>query len=76
MTPPTSFGPARARPTSPCRALEVDGKPAPLARAGDSADVTLTGIEPNMVGAGSVLCLPDFPVPLVHRWAGRKATDC
>lgn len=56
----------------PRRSLEVDGKPAALARAGDSADVTLAGVEPNVVGAGSVLCHPDFPVPLVDRWgAGR-----
>lgn len=54
-------------PHPPRRSLEVDGKPASLARAGDSADVTLGGVEASAVGAGSVLCHPDFPVPLVDR---------
>ena len=49
------------------RSLEVDGKPASLARAGDSADVTLAGIDTSAVGAGSVVCHPDFPVPLVSK---------
>ena len=61
--------PCPGRPTShqPCRALEVDGKAASLARAGDSADVTLAGIDTTAVGPGSVLCHPDFPVPLVAK---------
>lgn len=53
------------------RSLEVDGKPASLARAGDSADVTLAGIDTSAVGAGSVLCHPDFPVPLVDKFEAR-----
>lgn len=54
-------------PAPPCRSLEVDGKPASLARAGDSADVTLAGVEASALCAGSVLCHPDFPVPLVDK---------
>ncbi|KAL4448191.1 hypothetical protein ABPG75_005410 [Micractinium tetrahymenae] len=57
--------------TSTVKSLEVDSKPTALARAGDSADVTLASIEPNVVGAGSVLCHPDFPVPLVDRFEAR-----
>lgn len=45
----------------------MDGKAATLARAGDSADVTLTGIEASAVCGGTVLCHPDFPVPLAHK---------
>ncbi|KAL4857598.1 HBS1-like protein [Chlorella vulgaris] len=50
------------------KALEVDGKAVSLARAGDSADVTLAGIDATAVGSGSVLCHPDFPVQLVTRF--------
>ncbi|EFN56452.1 hypothetical protein CHLNCDRAFT_35207 [Chlorella variabilis] len=53
------------------KALEVDGKAASLARAGDSADVTLAGIDTTAVGPGSVLCHPDFPVPLVAKFEAR-----
>ncbi|PSC70924.1 HBS1 isoform X1 isoform B [Micractinium conductrix] len=53
------------------KSLEVDGKPASLARAGDSADVTLAGIDTSAVGAGSVVCHPDFPVPLVSKFEAR-----
>ena len=57
-----------ARPALPaCRSLEVDGKPATLARAGDSADVTLSGIDASAVCSGTVLCHPDFPVPLADK---------
>lgn len=47
----------------------MDGKAVSLTRAGDSADVTLAGIDATAVGSGSVLCHPDFPVQLVTRWA-------
>ena len=49
------------------RSIEVDGKPASVARAGDSADVTLTGVDATAVCSGTVLCHPDFPVPLVDK---------
>lgn len=45
----------------------MDGQAASLARAGDSADVTLSGVDASAVGAGSVVCHPDFPVPLVSK---------
>ncbi|KAG7670734.1 hypothetical protein Ndes2437A_g04358 [Nannochloris sp. 'desiccata'] len=44
--------------------VEVDGKSAPVARAGDSCDILLTGIESSAAHAGYVVCHPDFPVPL------------
>lgn len=50
-----------------CRSIEVDGKPATLARAGDSADVTLAGVDASAVCGGTVLCHPDFPVPLADK---------
>lgn len=53
------------------KSIEVDGKPAPLARAGDSADVVLAGVDTTAVGAGSVLCHPDFPVPLAAKFEAR-----
>ncbi len=52
---------------SRCRAVEVDGKAASLARAGDSADVTLAGLDATAFGSGSVVCHADFPVPLVAK---------
>lgn len=53
------------------KSIEVDGKPATLARAGDSADVTLTGVDATAVCSGTVLCHPDFPVPLVDKFEAR-----
>ena len=46
------------------KSVEVDGKTAHVARAGDSCDILLNGIEPSAVHAGYVVCHPDFPVPL------------
>ena len=42
-----------------------------MARAGDGADVTLSGVDAASVGAGSVLCHPDFPAPLAARFEAR-----
>lgn len=53
------------------RSVEVDGQAAPLARAGDSADVTLASIDTSAVAAGSVLCHPGYPVPLVSKFEAR-----
>jgi elongation factor 1 alpha-like protein len=50
------------------KSVEVGGKTAPVARAGDSCDILLTGIEPSAVHAGYVVCHPDFPVPLALRF--------
>lgn len=49
----------------------MDGKAASLARAGDGADVTLSGVDTSAVASGSVLCHPDFPVPLVSKFEAR-----
>jgi elongation factor 1 alpha-like protein len=49
----------------------VDGKAATLAMAGDSVDLTLTGIEPNALTAGSILCHPDFPAPMAATFQAR-----
>ena len=57
----------------PARSLEVDGKPATLARAGDSAELTLTGIEASAASPGSVVCHPDFPTQLAVRFEARLA---
>ena len=49
------------------KALEVNGQPAKLARAGDSADVQLAGIEPAAAHPGAVLCHPNFPARVAAR---------
>ncbi|CAD7698398.1 unnamed protein product [Ostreobium quekettii] len=43
------------------KSLEVDGQKCPLARAGDSCDVGLSGIEESSLFPGSVLCPVDWP---------------
>ena len=43
----------------------------PLAMAGDTVDVALNGIDAAAVSAGSMLCLPQWPVPLVSRFEAR-----
>jgi elongation factor 1 alpha-like protein len=53
------------------KSIEVDGAPAALARAGDTADVVLAGVDPGAVGPGSVLCHPDFPAPLAAKFRAR-----
>ncbi len=54
-----------------CRSIDVDGQPATLARAGDGADITLSGLDTGAASAGSVVCHPDFPVPLVAKFEAR-----
>ena len=47
------------------KAVEVDGgKHAVVARAGDSCDIHLSGLDPGTVHTGSVVCHPDFPIPM------------
>ena len=53
------------------RSVEVNGAPVPLAIAGDTVDVALTGIDAAAVSAGSMLCHPQWPVPLVSRFEAR-----
>ena len=53
------------------RSVEVNGAPVPLAIAGDTVDVALHGIDAAAVSAGSMLCHPQWPVPLVARFEAR-----
>ncbi|DBA92996.1 TPA: hypothetical protein ACH3X2_003338 [Trebouxia sp. C0005] len=53
------------------RSIEVDGATATLARAGDTADLTLAGVEPAVLNGGAVLCHPEWPVPLASRIIAR-----
>lgn len=53
------------------KAIEVDGQLAALARAGDTADLTLQGLDPANLFIGAVLCHPAFPVPLVAKFEAR-----
>lgn len=46
------------------RSLDVDGAAATLARAGDSVDVGLAGVDPSGLAPGSVICHPEWPIPL------------
>ena len=55
------------------KAIEIHKKLAPVAMAGDNADVTLSGIEPISLHAGIVLCHPEYPVPLASRFEARIA---
>ena len=48
------------------RSVEVGGRPVPAARAGDTADVALTGIDMAVLAAGCVLCHPDWPAPVAR----------
>ena len=52
----------------------MGGAPAQVARAGDAAAIGLTGPDPAAVSVGSVLCLPEWPVPLVTRMEVRLRT--
>ena len=53
------------------RSVEVNGEQVPLARAGDTADVALTGIDASALAAGGVLCHPDWPVRLAGKLEAR-----
>lgn len=53
------------------RSVEVDGVPVALARAGDTADVTLSGIDAAALAAGAVVCHPGWPAPLAARLEAR-----
>ncbi|KAF8073115.1 RFC3 [Scenedesmus sp. PABB004] len=55
--------------TAVVKSLDVNGQDhAPLALAGDSADVVLTGVDAAALHAGAVLCHPRFPVHLAARF--------
>lgn len=49
------------------KAIEQDGKELNVAKAGDSVDIGLQGIDSSILMTGGVLCHPNFPVPLARR---------
>ena len=49
----------------------MNGAAVESALAGDTADVALNGIDTAAVSAGSMLCLPQWPVPLVTCFEAR-----
>lgn len=53
------------------KSIEVNGKPAQLACAGDSADMQISGIDPASAHAGAVLCHPLFPARVATRLEAR-----
>ena len=53
------------------RSVEVGGTSATVARAGDAADVTLSGVEASAVAAGSVVCAAGWAVPNVAQFEAR-----
>lgn len=42
-----------------------------MARAGDSAEVAVSGLDLSSVPRGAVLCHYDYPAPLVTRFEAR-----
>lgn len=56
------------------KAVEQNGEAKSGASAGDSVDVGLVGIEPNVLFAGSVICHPEYPVPTATRMEVRLLT--
>ena len=57
--------------TGSVKSVEMNNTAVPLAMAGDTVDVALNGIDAAAVSAGSMLCLPQWPVPLVSRFEAR-----
>ena len=57
--------------TGSVKSVEMNSIAVLLAMAGDTVDVALNGIDAAAVSAGSMLCLPQWPVPLVSRFEAR-----
>lgn len=56
------------------KALEAGKKGSAVVRAGDSAAVGLTGLDPQKIAAGvSMLCHPDWPCPVVQKFEAKVA---
>lgn len=53
------------------KSVEMNGAAVEIALAGDTADVALNGIDTAAVSAGFMLCLPQWPVPLVTCFEAR-----
>jgi translation elongation factor EF-1alpha len=49
------------------KSIEVSGQAVQLARAGDSADVVLTGVDAANLAIGAVLCHLEYPVPVARK---------
>lgn len=49
------------------KAIEQDGNELNVAKAGDSVDIGLQGIDSLILMTGGVLCHPNFPVPVARR---------
>ncbi|KAF5841984.1 translation elongation factor EF1A/initiation factor IF2gamma [Dunaliella salina] len=50
------------------RSMEVGGQPVQLVRAGDAAELALSGMDASGIPTGAVLCHPEFPVPLATKF--------
>lgn len=53
------------------KSVEMNSMAVPLAMAGDTVDVVLNGVDAVAVSAGSMLCLPQWPAPVVSRFEAR-----
>eukprot|EP00249_Psilotum_nudum_P014863 c25037_g1_i2 orf=1240-2895(+) len=49
------------------KGIEQDDQSVASARAGESVDIGLQGVEQSILAPGGVLCHPDYPVPVAHR---------
>jgi translation elongation factor EF-1alpha len=53
------------------KSIEQEGTAIPVAFAGDSIDVGLTGVDPAVLETGGVLCHPDYPVQVATKIEAR-----
>ena len=53
------------------RSVELDGQAVALARAGDTVDVTLAGVDSSALAVGALVCHPEWPVPVAARMEAR-----
>ncbi|KAI8808949.1 P-loop containing nucleoside triphosphate hydrolase protein [Cladochytrium replicatum] len=56
------------------KSIEMDSTPAQWAAAGDTAFVTINGIDFQRISKGTVLCSPTAPVPIVSKFRARIVT--
>lgn len=53
------------------KSIEVAGRSTSLAYAGDGVDIALTGVQPDNLIIGGVLCHPVYPAPMSTRFKAR-----
>jgi elongation factor 1 alpha-like protein len=53
------------------KSVEINNAAVEVALAGDTVDVALSALDAAAVSAGSMLCLPQWPVPLAMRFEAR-----